>query len=381
MRAAVWLRNLAKKFDISLLILPVSADSNSGISDELADLCHDVRVIKRSFAERIWFSLRSHFSRQHLPVEQLWLSRLLIQRVKRTYADIVFDRIVVHRFYLFPAIDHFLLDTSEQCPVVLDIDDIESITRERLANLCSQRGMRSEAQRFHREASFYRKEEQRRLPLFEKVVSCSDVDIQALNEIASVKSTAVVPNSVRSREKRNRAAQQPFRFLFVGNYNYLPNQDAVDYLVKEILPYLRRTTDRAFQIVLVGSGRISSRADIARHSEITILGEVESVLPCYQEADAVVAPLRAGGGTRIKVIEAFAYHCPVVATSCGVEGLSVTHEQEVLLADDPKNFAKECARLIENPHLGAALAESAHRLYTSQYSERAVNALFSKLFS
>lgn len=148
----------------------------------------------------------------------------------------------------------------------------------------------------------------------------------------------------------------PPRVVFVGNYVHPPNEDAARHLIEEILPLLRRRAG-AVQLTLVGPGAPSSL--VARGGDgIVFTGAVPDVAAVLQAADVVVAPLRRGGGMRVKVLEAMAAGRAVVATPLAVEGIAVTSGREVIVAADPDDFAEEVAALLRDParrrRLGAA---------------------------
>ena len=103
-----------------------------------------------------------------------------------------------------------------------------------------------------------------------------------------------------------------------------------------------------------------------------LVGAVPDVAPWYAEADAVVVPIRAGGGTRIKALEAFSYRRPVVGTSIGLEGIEVRPEEHVLIGDTPAELAAQCARLMADPKPAEALVERAFELFLRSYSTAAL---------
>ena len=106
-----------------------------------------------------------------------------------------------------------------------------------------------------------------------------------------------------------------------------------------------------------------------------LIGAVPDVAGEYADADAVIVPVRAGGGTRIKVLEAFAYRRPLITTSAGLEGIEALPEEHCLIADTPGEFATQCLRLMRNPELGREVAERAYALVTSRYSPEVVARL------
>ena len=97
------------------------------------------------------------------------------------------------------------------------------------------------------------------------------------------------------------------------------------------------------------------------------MGEVADVTAELMAADIVVVPIRFGGGTRIKILEAFAHRIPVVSTTVGCEGLDVVDGEHLLVADDPATFASACIRLHENADLRASLVAAAAELWTNRY--------------
>ena len=156
--------------------------------------------------------------------------------------------------------------------------------------------------------------------------------------------------------------------LFVGNLNYYPNQDALAFFIDEILPLLREQTTRRLNFTIVGSGKWPGIAARQHVKECDFVGYVADVAPYYQQADAVVVPLRAGGGTRIKILEAFSFRKPVVTTSSGIEGISAEDEAQVLIADQPARFAAQICRIMEDLPLAERLTTRAHKMLIENYT-------------
>lgn len=177
----------------------------------------------------------------------------------------------------------------------------------------------------------------------------------------------LLPNAVTPRRAGPR-----FTFLYVGTLGYFPNQDAVEHFCGAILPIIRRQAPTSLRVLVVGTGVPPAVQRLSHIPEVQVVGAVPDVAPWYEEADAAIIPLRAGGGTRIKALEAFAHRRPVVSTALGVEGLDVCHGQHVLLGDTPEAFAEQCLRLMRDPSLGDSLVEAAYDLVTARYSANAV---------
>lgn len=127
--------------------------------------------------------------------------------------------------------------------------------------------------------------------------------------------------------------------LFLGSLDWFPNQDAIRYFIEDIFP-LARKLDKEILLNIVGRRPDQALRKIAASTEgVTLTGEVDDVVPFLRKAAAVVVPLRIGGGTRIKIIEAMSAGKVVVSTTIGAEGLDVEDGTHILIADTPETFA------------------------------------------
>jgi len=168
------------------------------------------------------------------------------------------------------------------------------------------------------------------------------------------------------------------RVVFLGSMDWLPNQDAVRFFVDRIWPLVRRSHPLAvFQIV----GRNPSRAvtRLAETDGVEVVGTVPDVRPYLAEASVIVVPLRIGGGTRIKIVEAMAMGKAIVSTSLGAEGLKVNRDEHVLLADTPDAFANAVNGLLGSRSVRDHIGESARRLVTQHFSAETVARQFEKI--
>ncbi len=172
--------------------------------------------------------------------------------------------------------------------------------------------------------------------------------------------------------------------LFVGNLNYYPNQDALAFFIDDVLPVLRSRTKRrdaapAISFTIIGSGKWPGRHRYRSIADCRYIGFVDDVSSYYAQADVVVVPLRAGGGTRIKVLEAFSFKRPVVTTSIGVEGIDVEHEKHVLIADQPEHFAEMCCRIMKDQQLSTKLTTNSFECLNDNYTLDVLNHRLSKM--
>ena len=153
--------------------------------------------------------------------------------------------------------------------------------------------------------------------------------------------------------------------LFVGSLGYAPNADGIVWFCKEILPRLRNEISD-IQVWIVG---ISPPPEVTRLSsdEVHVTGRVGNVVPYYEQCAISIVPLRAGGGTRLKILESMALGRPVVSTNIGCEGLEVVDGRHLLIGDSPEQFAHSIIRLLKDPTLYRQIAESARKLVADRY--------------
>jgi glycosyltransferase involved in cell wall biosynthesis len=149
--------------------------------------------------------------------------------------------------------------------------------------------------------------------------------------------------------------------------NYLPNEDAVLYFAREILPLLV-SSGKEIEFRVAGIKTPKSIQILSGQPGITIVGTVKDVAPEYARARMMVVPLRAGSGTRIKILEAFAFGVPVVSTSVGAAGLYVEHGVHLLIADTAEEFATACLRLLEDDTLAETLARNGYARLRAYHS-------------
>jgi sugar transferase (PEP-CTERM/EpsH1 system associated) len=191
---------------------------------------------------------------------------------------------------------------------------------------------------------------------------------------------AVVPNAVDVERVRPRPGDpSPDRstVLFFGALDYWPNVDGLLFFLDEIWPRVTATHPSARLRIL---GRRPPPALLARKGpRVELAGFVEDLRPSLAAAAAVIVPLRLGGGTRLKILEAMAMARPVVSTTLGAEGIDVASGRELLLADDPALFAAALRRLLEDPALGARLGAAARTLVEERYAWRASALVLERL--
>ena len=180
----------------------------------------------------------------------------------------------------------------------------------------------------------------------------------------------VVPNGVRTATHpfaTSHGSADQARLLFVGSLSYFPNVDAAAMLCRDVRPRLQDRLARPVRVDLVGTRPTAPVFELQALEGVAIHADVADLAPFYRGAHAAVVPIRAGGGTRIKLLEAFAFGTPVVSTSIGANGLDVVAGRHLLIADEPAAIVDACARLVTDPSHGARLASAARQLVEERY--------------
>lgn len=201
----------------------------------------------------------------------------------------------------------------------------------------------------------------------EGAVAVSDeeaVELRALNPNLCVR---VVENGV-DLNFFTPAPDEPEResLVFVGAMHWRPNQDAVTYFVEEILPRIRQQRPEV-TFTIVGQGPPSHIQKLGSLPGVHVTGRVEDVRPYVKAAAVFVVPLRIGGGTRLKILEALAMKKAVVSTSVGAEGLAVADGVHLMIADGAEPFADRIDRLLRDRALRRELGERGRKLVEEQY--------------
>lgn len=249
--------------------------------------------------------------------------------------------------------------------VILDVYNVESAWHRSMAN--SEGGAPGWAHRRFARAALGA--ERRWFPLFDRVLTTSCDDARVVQAISPAAKVTVYPNALPVIEQPARAER--CEIVFSGNLEYAPNIQAVRFFHRDIWPALKsKRPGLRWKILSRNAGAFRDLP--ARDSQIEITGFVEDAVTVIAEAQIAVAPLLAGSGTRIKILEAWAAGTPVVSTTIGAEGLEFRDGEHLILADDAAQFAEAVSRLLASPADRRRLGTAGRRLYEERYTWDAV---------
>ncbi|MBF0547897.1 MAG: glycosyltransferase [Candidatus Riflebacteria bacterium] len=381
MRSFFQLQFLRRFFHLTLLVVSIDNDDTKIKALQLENCCDSFfyvygprftflgkktyNFLMRTTGGAIWRFLSSFF--EFSVFEKASPERLV--KLLGPVLEASFDFVQVFRFYMTP-VAFALRQGGIKCPFFLDMDDFESETRLSIARLYRLNGMIFKSRIMHREAKAYFQAETEMLPFYDKIFTCSEMDGRKLEKRFSSLNLAVLPNTVAIPKKiSNNPSQLVCSLFFVGTMDYFPNFDALNYFAEWILPELRKARGIRWKLEIVGMlPRRSWVEKFKKYPEMRFLGYVEDLSAKYSSAHAAIVPIRGGGGTRIKILEAFAHRVPVVSTTIGISGILAQNGVHAFIADDPVEFAGACVNIFLNSSLAKKIAQNAFELVSEKYN-------------
>jgi len=386
MRSYNLLRGVAARHDVDLLSfiqepwLDVFYSSRqAGLAEcasELGKLCHSVRFLPIDNLKRWNGKLRTALEGLICPTSYTirWLQSpqahaAFAEAASRTsYSLVHFDTIG-----LAPFRAHFL-----QTPASLGHHNIES-------HMLSRRSgnERSFAKRmyFLLEGERVRRYESRVAGEFELHTTCSELDSARLRSVAPSVRPVAIPNGVDTEYFRPTPSKSTVpSLIFVGSLNWYPNVDAVLFLLREVWPMAKqRRPDLRFDIV--GSAPPPSVVSLAAgFKDVHVHGFVDDVRPLMDAATVYVCPIRDGGGTKLKVLDAFAMEKCVIAHPVACEGIDVSPGVNVQLAESAESIVDAIERLMSDPSARQAMGRAARSLVVERYSFSQIGRQLCDLF-
>ncbi len=292
--------------------------------------------------------------------------------------------------------DHLHMAHYRNCfngfPSVLDEHNVEYLILERCAKL-ENSPIRKVL--FDNQARKMKIFEARKINQFSCCLAVSSEDRELLSRLGQGKvKVEVIPNGVDteffkplatgpllpapsaqdqvSGEEKRRARHEERgtnegSLVFTGSLDWWPNEDAVLYFCKAILPLIWKKK-KQIKFTVVGKAPTPAVQKLAsKDKRIIVTGRVDDVRPLMGHAKIFVVPIRVGGGTRLKILEAMAMSKAVVSTSMGAEGISYTEGKDIVIADKAQDFADKVVGLLENPSQMASMGEMGRRLVCQQY--------------
>lgn len=370
------LRELVKQHRVTYLTLD-DGDAAPDAADRAAEYCHELVRVPHRAPKKFTPGFYAHVARtlgSPLPYAVArYRSRAMRDEIARRVTQGDVDLLVCD--FLAPSVN-----VPEELPVkrLLFQHNVEASIWQRHADVATNpiykalyRGQWRRMRRF----------EARECARYDRVVAVSAEDADRMRRDYGVRDVASIPTGVDTEYFRPGSPDRvaPSGLVFTGSMDWLPNQDAVRFLIEQVLPRIRASV---LDVTLTVVGRNPPPALVAAcagEPGVTFTGWVEDVRPYIERAAVYVVPIRIGGGTRLKIYEAMAMEKPIVSTTVGAEGLPLDDGRHLLLADSPDAFADAVVRLLQDAAGARELAYRGAEYVRERFGWDRVAATFSEI--
>jgi sugar transferase (PEP-CTERM/EpsH1 system associated) len=364
------MRHLARRHEITYLAF-AEPDTPPQSVEGMREVAAHVETVPRRDARK--GSLRFYADAAAHLVDPLpyavgkYRSSAFRRRLQALLRERRFDLVVSD--FLVPVVN---LPRTLPCPSVVFTHNVESEIWRRHAETSGNPLVRALLRSQHRRMLRF---EGRALARFDGVLAVSDADRAAFDRLypGAVRQPAyVVPTGV-DVEYFDAAPSDPRSrtLVFTGSMDWLPNEDAMVFFAREVLPLIR-AEEPDVRLSIIGRTPTPAVRRLADDPAIVVTGRVDDVRPSVREGAVYIVPLRIGGGTRLKIFEAMAMGKAVVSTTVGAEGLPVVNGEHLLLADEPRGFARAVVRLMRDLDRRRQIEAAARALVVEHYDWSAV---------
>ena len=356
------IKRISLQHEIHLLALFETPNMDDSIL-HLANFCHHIEVVNHRWPnpwmclpEMLLYSLRGWPMELRL-LHSDKMANLIVKLTSTGAFDIVqieHSRLALYREYVNP---------KPHCATILTFHNVALVQSERISRIEKNLLSRLRSWIFTQQLSRWEAEYAEK---FKRCFVVSEHEREMLLKRNPHLKVDLVPNGTDSKKYKPLDVNRgPAALLFIGSMSYAPCVDGVLYFCNEILPKVQNIFQN-INVWIVGADPSPEVVRLAdKHIHVT--GYVEDVLPYYQQTTVSIVPLRAGGGTRLKILEAMALGRPVVSTRIGCEGLDVLDGQHLLVADEPEKFAEQIIRLLRDSSLCNRIVREARKLVEEKY--------------
>ncbi len=359
------LRGMAPFHDITLLSF-----AEKGLNSqppELKALCREIHTLPwREFEAHSWRAKLGFLSPEPRSIVDT-RSVEMAQKIKQTLAAKKYDLVIASQLTMASYIRQF-----HKTPALFEEVEIGVFYQQSKQGNPAKAGLRNKLT-----WAKHRRYLSNLLPQFKAATVVSKPEQQLLFSTApACKTVEVIPNGISlSDYAAPKQAPRPNTLIFTGPFGYHANYDAMRWFLGEAYPLIQRQIPDV-HLYITGD---HANLPLPPAENVTLTGFVDDIQTLIASTWVSLAPLRIGGGTRLKILEAMALKTPVVATTKGAEGLNLRHNEHLLIADEPEAFAQSVVRLLQNPALRQRLVDSAYQLLQKQYNWPAIMPKFLSL--
>lgn len=209
---------------------------------------------------------------------------------------------------------------------------------------------------------------------------CSEKEKNYYRNYINQNKITVVPNGANVTKNNHKQKIKKNTILFMGLLSYAPNQEGLRYYIEQVHPRVLKNIQNATLVILGKDAPQWLKDRAEQDSSIQLKGFVKDVQPYIDRAHVCICPILSGSGTRLKILEYMAHAKPVISTMIGAEGISVTDNNNILLADNPKKFANNIIRCISQKQLTKRIGNNARTLIKDKYSWESITQKLGRVY-
>jgi glycosyltransferase involved in cell wall biosynthesis len=370
------MQRIAKQNEVSLATFVETPEEAASVR-HLREFCQCVETV----------NLQRHHAISHLPgllryalagkpfEHKFYYSKELVQKIRNLASTIDFDIVQIEKEWMAQYLE--TLPAGARCKSIFMSHNFTSDQYKLIFRIEHRPVMKMRALLY---SWMERAWEQHYLERFDRCTTVSEADRRLYLKASPRLQIDVIPNGVDTQMYRPLPQEDTFpSLLFIGNMGYPPCADAALYFCHKILPLIQRTVAE-LDVWIVGRDPSSKIMQLAS-DKVHVTGRVDDIIPYYRRSTISIVPLRAGGGTRLKILEAMALGRAVVTTRIGCEGLDVVGGEHLLVADNPQDFADCTIRLLRDKAFYKRIATSARELVASRYDWDEIARKLQKIYT
>jgi polysaccharide biosynthesis protein PslH len=364
------LKHLSKKHKITLFSFIRKEEERDHIP-KLKQFCADVKVFVKRPPWSVKSLLLSAVTVNPLVV-CMYLKKELTQEILKVTEKVHFDLIHAETFYVMPNLP------INNIPTILVEQTIEYLVykhyTENFKFLPLKKLMELDVSKIlHWEKEYWKKAS--------KVVAMSEADRMEMKKVVSGLKVDLVPNGVEPEffsVKRTYKIKKCKKVLFVGNFKWLQNREAVSILVKDIWPIIKKKLPET-KLWIVGRFPPNEIRNMSSESVI-VSSDVKDIRDAYKDSDVLLAPIYGPGGTRYKILESMASGLPVVTTPTGIEGIGATIGKDVLVSEKDYGLAESTIKLLTDRKIYSTLSENSRNLVKKNFNWKDISNKLDRIY-